>query len=60
MKGNRKNCFSLNRGIIGLWIGDNYFTIRAPWRAPLFSERYGYTPTVFRFFGWRILVRKSS
>jgi hypothetical protein len=32
-----------------------FWKLKAPWEFAMFSERYGHTPTVWRFLGWRLL-----
>lgn len=44
-------------GVYWRWRGF-WWKLKAPWDQALFSERYGYTPTVWRFMGWRLLKDK--
>jgi hypothetical protein len=39
--------------LLGWWLH-----IKAPWNAPLFSERYGYHPPRWKAGGWRVWVRR--
>lgn len=40
------------------WIGLGRWRLmlKAPWNAPLFSERHGYRRPILRFRGWRLLA----
>lgn len=53
----RKNLllFALHWGGVYWRWGGYWWKIKAPWDRPLFSERYGHTPTLARFLGWRLL-----
>lgn len=50
-------CFAPRRGLFGLRAGHYIYRLKAPWNRPLFSERYGLDPVLFRAFGWRLLRR---
>lgn len=41
------------------WVGAGRFRLilKAPWNAPMFSERYGYTRYMPLGFGWRVTAR---
>lgn len=48
---------------MGTWwlgIGPLRLIIRAPWNAPLFSERYGHTKTLKIGGGWRLQGRRLT
>jgi hypothetical protein len=47
----------------GIWWvrhGRNYITLKAPWNAPLFSERNGYVKPRISFRGWRLFIGRKS
>ncbi len=35
-----------------------FYTVKAPWCRPLWSERQGITPPLAEWRGWRILKKK--
>jgi hypothetical protein len=52
-------CWSVSRGWGTWWFGIWRWRmiVKAPWNAPLFSERYGHTTTLRLGFGWRVTFR---
>lgn len=52
-------CWSVSAGWGTWWLGVWRWRLilKAPWNAPLFSERYGYTRKLPLGFGWRVLFR---
>ena len=47
----REGSFGFN--LFGWWLH-----VKAPWKAPMFSERYGYEKWSGLGFGWRFKFRK--
>lgn len=53
-------CWAVGNNEIGSWwlgIWRWRAILKAPWNAPLFSERYGYGTFVRLGFGWRVRFR---
>jgi hypothetical protein len=53
-------CWASSRewGTWWLGIGRSRMIVKAPWNAPLFSERYGHTKTFKIGGGWRVQFRR--
>lgn len=48
------------RGGVTWRVGGGAWCFRAPWSAPLFSERNGRHRFVFKRWGWRLFFRKDG
>ena len=46
-------------GVAWLRAGGSGFQVFAPWKVPLFSERYGHRVPILRAFGWRLFALPS-
>ena len=47
-------------GVFWLRLGSLGFSVNAPWRAPMFSERYGHRKPIAQLLGWRVFRLSSE
>lgn len=53
-------CMAIDHGIWWIRIPLGVAALKAPWNAPLFSERYGFKRRLPLGFGWRLLFFRPT